>query len=116
MYPEPQRPDTHEAARTRNPFRRRRHTPAPTDRSNGLFVQSLDRCVDVAAVVNHPLMGVLMTEDFCWHTAVMSWRKRKPPRWHYAQWSAWRAEQVALDEKRARIRELAAELGLIAAT
>jgi hypothetical protein len=103
----------HQATPKRNPFRRRR-AAEPTERSSGLFVQSLDRCLDVAAVVNHPLIGVLMTEDFCWHTAVLSWRERKPPRWHLAERSAWRAEQAALDEKRARIRELAAELGLTA--
>jgi hypothetical protein len=113
MYPEPQLPDMHQATPKRNPFRRRR-AAEPTERSSGLFVQSLDRCLDVAAVVNHPLIGVLMTEDFCWHTAVLSWRERKPPRWHLAERSAWRAEQAALDEKRARIRELAAELGLTA--
>jgi hypothetical protein len=114
MYLDPQLPDTHAATPKRNPFRRRREAD-PAERSSGLFVQSLDRCVDVAAVVNHPLIGVLMTEDFCWHTAVLSWRARKPPRRHLAEWSAWRAEQAALDEKRARLRELAAELGLIGA-
>jgi hypothetical protein len=114
MYLDPQLPETHHATPKRIPFRRRR-AAEPADDSSGLFVQSLDRRVDVAAVVNHPLIGVLMTEDFCWRTAVLSWRERKPPWWHLGEWSAWRAERAALDEKRARIRELAAELGLIAA-
>jgi hypothetical protein len=69
MYPEPQLPpDTHRATPKRNPFRRRR-AAEPPERPSGLLVQSLDRCVDVAAVVNHPLIGVLMTEDFCWRAA-----------------------------------------------
>jgi hypothetical protein len=108
MYPEPL-PEIRETTRRRRIWRRR------TDQAsnpNGLHLQSLDRAVHVSDVLNHPLYAVLMTEDFCWRSAELDWRARKPPRWHRADWSTWRAERAELDGKRARIRELAAELGV----
>lgn len=111
MYPEPQLPDTRHTTPARRRFRRRRATQ-PHDRTNGLFLQSLEREIDVCQAVDQPLVGVLMTEDFCWRSAVETWQARKPPRRHLSDYSAWRREKAELDEKQARIRELAADLGL----
>ncbi|HEY7050453.1 MAG TPA: hypothetical protein VH373_24775 [Jatrophihabitantaceae bacterium] len=102
-------PGTHEQTPSRWRLRRRSAQPCAT--SGGLFLQSLGRTIDPSDAVNRPLVGVLMTEDFCWRSAVEAWRARKPRRWHRAKWSAWRAEQAVLEGKRSRIRELASELG-----
>jgi hypothetical protein len=108
MYPDPSLPDTREATPRRWRLRRR---PAKTTRDpSGLFLQSLDRSIDVCDVLSRPLVGVLMTEDFCWRTAVQEWQDRKPRPWRRTARSAWRAERCELDEKRARIREFADEL------
>lgn len=56
-----------------------------------------------------------MTEDFCWHAARTDWLSRRPPWWHRTEPRAWRAEGRLPEEKRSRLRDLAIEVGLLAA-
>ena len=111
MYPEPLPRRTHDSARKR--VRRRRANPTPVPAVSGLRLASLDETVSVSDALNQPLVAVVMTEDFCWQSAVADWRARRPSGCRWAQWRAWRAEKMQLDQKRARIREVAVELGLL---
>jgi hypothetical protein len=61
---------------------------------------------------DRPLFAALATEDACWQFAVADWRAREPSVWQFADRRTWRDEGLALIEKRTRIREVAAELGL----
>lgn len=112
MYPEPY---VHHEVGDRPPRRKRRSrqqanaAPDP-DR---LHLGSFDRPIDVSDALNRPSVAVMLTEDLCWQTFVADWRTRRPPLWHRQERAAWRAEGAVLEEKKARIRALAVEAGVM---
>jgi hypothetical protein len=55
-----------------------------------------------------PTMRVAVIEDLCWAIARADWLARRPPRWRWTARRGWRAEQVALNDKRGRIADLVA--------
>lgn len=110
MYYEPLPRETDHSTRKR--LTRRRATPSERE-SNDLRLAALDRTIYPSDALNDPALAMLMTEDFCWQAALADWRARRPPRWHRGEHRVWRAEKTLLDEKRARIRDLAGQLRLV---
>ena len=120
FFPEPSVPETRKnrnkkASRKRRRVRRGAAEPDP--RPTGLYLGSVDRYINVSDALDRPMFGVLMSEDFCWQATVMEWRARRPSRRPFGgdrvERAAWRSEGQAIEEKRGRIRELAAELGVV---
>lgn len=111
MYPEPYVHQTHEPRGGRR--RLRRSPPQSEAYPEGLHLRSIDRVIHVSDALDQPMVAMLMTEDFCWRTAMDDWRGRRPAWQHRAERRAWRGEGQALEEKRERIRKLAIELKLI---
>jgi hypothetical protein len=66
----------------------------------------------VSDAVNRPTFAMLMTEDFCWQSSLEEWRGRRPSWRRRSAYAAWRSEGAAIEQKKQRIRQLAAELGL----
>jgi hypothetical protein len=93
---------------------RRRKSALPV--STDLRLASLERRVAPVLGRDNPLVAVLLSEDTCWQIARADWQRRKPRPWQLEQRRAWRAEGEVLDDKRARLCEQAAELGLTPAT
>ena len=112
MYPEPSVPETRKEPGEKRSRRRRKANKAD-ERRTGLYLASIDRSIDVCAALDRPMFGLLMTEDFCWQSTVAEWRNRRPSRTHRSEWKAWQAEGVEIEAKKGRIREMAAELGLV---
>lgn len=118
FFPEPSLPETRKNKKPpRKGRRRRRSGGEPDSRPTGLYLGSVDGYINVSDALDRPMFGVLMSEDFCWRATVSEWRTRRPSRRPFsgdrAARAAWRAEGQEIAEKRARIRELAAELGVV---
>ena len=76
-----------------------------------LHLSSTDRDIAPFVALDQPLVGQLVAEDACWRFAVDAWLAAKPPRWTLGRRRVWKAAGQVLVEKRARLRETAAELG-----
>jgi hypothetical protein len=113
MYPDPFVPKTHKEPKKKRGHLRRSST-VDQEPDPGLYLASVGRSINVSDALDRPMFGLLMTEDFCWQTTLAEWRERRPSRRQRAACAAWRAEGVEIAQKKARIRDLAAELGLIA--
>jgi hypothetical protein len=79
-----------------------------------LYLAALGAEVYVSDALNRPLVSELLVEDMWWRTAQAAWLDRRPGRFQRAARATWRAEGKLLDEKRDRIRHLAAEQGIVA--
>ncbi len=92
--------------------RRRALPPLSTD----LRLAALDRRVAPVLGRDNPLVSALLSEDTCWQIAREDWQRRKPRPWRLEERRTWRAEGAVLENKRDRLREQAAELGLAPST
>ena len=120
FFAEPPLPETHKNQNkkaSRKGRLRRRNGGEPEPCPTGLYLGSVDGYINVSDALDRPMFGVLMSEDFCWRATVSEWQARRPSRRPFggnrAERAGWRAEGQELAEKRARIRELAAELGVV---
>lgn len=111
MYPEPLLPGTRRASKKRR-WRMRRSSGRDLPPDAGLYLAAVGRSIKVSDAVNRPMFAVLMTEDFCWQSSVEEWRSRRPSRRRRSAYAAWRAEGAAIEQKKARVRALAIEVGL----
>lgn len=112
MYPEPFVPETRREPKKRRGHARRRSASEPSSDA-GLYLAAVGRSIDVSDALSRPMFAMLMTEDFCWQCSVEEWRGRRPSWRRRAAYAAWRAEGAAIEQKKARIRALAVELGLV---
>lgn len=95
-------------------FRRLRRRKAPVPVSTDLRLAALERRVAPVLGRDNPLISALLSEDTCWQIAREDWQRRKPRPWQLEERRAWRAEGTVLEAKRDRLREQAAEFGLVA--
>jgi len=94
-------------------FRRLRRRKAPVPISTDLRLAALERRVAPVLGRDNPLVAALLSEDTCWQIAREDWQRRKPRPWRFEDRRVWRLEGTVLDGKRDRLREQAAELGLV---
>lgn len=119
MFPEPSVPEARRAPKkARNAPKKarrwaRRSSASDSPADLGLYVAAVDRSISVSDAVNRPMFAMLITEDFCWQTTLEEWRGRRPPLYRRSAYAAWRSEGAAIQQKKARICAIAAELGLI---
>lgn len=112
MYPEPFVPETRKASKKRRwGWRSSSDSDGPPE--TGLYLAAVGRSINVSDAVHRPTFAMLMTEDFCWQSSREEWRGRRPSWRRRRAYAAWRAEGAAIEKKKARIRQLAVELGLI---
>jgi hypothetical protein len=106
------RNSTRAEAHSRFRLLRRRKPPLPV--STDLRLATLERRVAPVLGRDNPLVAALLSEDTCWQIAREDWQRRKPRPWRLEERRAWRAEGTVLEAKRDRLREQAAEFGLVA--
>ena len=82
----------------------------------GRYLAAVGRSINVSDELSRPLYAMLMTEDFCWQIIVAEWRGRRPFRRKISAYAARCAEAAEIEQQKARIRDLAAELGLVTAS
>jgi hypothetical protein len=119
MFPEPPVPEARRAPKkprsgakkTRRWARRSSASNSPPD--TGLYLAAVGRSINVSDAVNRPMFAMLMTEDVCWQCNLEEWRARRPPRYRRSAYAAWRSEGAVIEQKKARIRAIAADLRLI---
>jgi hypothetical protein len=100
MYPFPFVPDMGKEPTELDPF------------SAGLYLTSIHLTIRVRDALDQPLLGELVTDDFCWRMTLRDWRARRPSWGHRAERAAWRAERAVIKQERERIEQLATDLGL----
>jgi hypothetical protein len=88
--------------------RRERKVPAP--RHDLLQLVSSGRLIDVYDTLDNPSTAVIAAEDACWQFARADWESRKPHRWQYSAYRAWREEGQRIDAKRQRLVEFANDI------
>lgn len=94
--------------------RRHDNSTAPrAPRETGLEIASAATWVAPVRCLDEPLVAWLVSEDVSWQIAREQWRARRPHLWHRQQRASWRADRRVLNEKRTRLREAAAEIGLL---
>lgn len=74
----------------------------------GMPLSAVDVRVTADPRLMSPTMRVAVIEDLCWAIADADWQDRKPPFWRRRAYRDWKAEQAALDDKRARVAALVA--------
>lgn len=57
--------------------------------------------------------SALAADDLCWRIARDDWMSRRPPRWRWRRWAAWRAEFEQLRTERDAIRAAGRRCGLV---
>jgi hypothetical protein len=100
MYPFPFVPDMGKEPTELDPF------------SAGLYLTSVHLTIRVRDALDQPLLGELVTDDFCWRMTLRDWRARRPSWGHRAKRAAWRAERAVIERERKSIGMRAADLGL----
>ncbi|GAA2258554.1 hypothetical protein GCM10010145_34450 [Streptomyces ruber] len=60
------------------------------------------------AQAQEPLVLHLLAEDICYQFAVYDWSTHRPALRHPRAWLAWRRKKRRLNDKRDRLREIAA--------
>jgi hypothetical protein len=73
----------------------------------GMYLASLGRTVPAHPDLLTPDMRVVLVEDLLWSIESEEWSRRRPMPWRRRARASWRAEGVALAEKRERIQTLA---------
>jgi hypothetical protein len=88
--------------------RQLRHKPTTsrTSRQRTVSVKSVGVRLPFDGHLLDPTMRVMVVEDACWRATTEYWRSRRPAPWRLRDRARWRAEGVALREKRDRIRSL----------
>jgi hypothetical protein len=100
-------------AEAQSRFGRLRRRKAAPPVSTDLRLAALERRVAPVLGRDNPLVASLLSEDTCWQIAREDWQARKPRLWRVEERRVWRAEGEVLEAKRGRLREQAAELGLL---
>lgn len=75
-------------------------------RKSLVVVKSVGARVPFDGHLLDPALRLVVVEDACWRASTEYWRGHRPPLWRVGARRRWRAEGVALREKRARIKEL----------